>query len=101
MMMARDSTPHPPQLDAASVESLASALLTYLANNSDAAPLQNALRAVAIEARAKQMHAEHLLLALKDVWYALPAIGKMPDGAEKNRTLQRVVTLCIREYYAV
>jgi|SRR5881394_1733754 len=99
MMMARDHTPQRPQLDARSIENLASALAQYLADG-DVGPLQTALHSVAEEARAKQMHAEHLLVALKDVWFALPSVSSVPDGEAQNRVLQRVVTLCIREYYS-
>ena len=63
--------------------------------------LQEALHRVAAEARSKHMLAERLLIALKDVWYSLPAIRQSPVGETQNRMLQRIVTLCIREYYSV
>ncbi|HJQ19850.1 MAG TPA: hypothetical protein VJ867_05825 [Gemmatimonadaceae bacterium] len=100
MMMARDSSPQRPQLDAASLNALSAALLRYLDDGEDGAPLQTALRAVATEARSKQIHAEQLLLILKEAWYALPAM-RQREGDEQNRMLQRVVTLCIRQYYSV
>ena len=99
MMMARFSTPDRPQLDAAALNALASALSKYLQDGNDGAPLKDALRSVAQQARERQMQAEHLLLQLKDVWYELPPIKRAPEGAEQNQMLQRVVTLCIREYY--
>lgn len=101
MMMARESTPDRPQLDAAAVDALTSALLRYLADGDDGAPLQAALRQVALQAREKRMHAEQLLMELKDVWYELPPIKKTPEGPDQTRMLQRVVTLCIREYYSL
>lgn len=99
MMMAPDSTPDRPQLSAAAIQTLESALQKFLANGGDVETLQGALRAIATEAREKNMRAEELLILLKDVWYALPQIRKTPEGDSQNRLLQRVVTLCIREYY--
>ena len=98
MMMARDLTPQRPELDPASVDALSSALLRFL-EREDAADLQLALRRVADEARSKRMHAEQLLVALKDVWYALPPVQKTSETEAQSRTLQRIITLCIREYY--
>jgi|SRR6185369_1586959 len=100
MMMARDHTPQRPQLDARSIESLTAALADYLAKGDVGESLHGVLRSLAEEARAKDMHAEHLLVALKDAWYALPSVSALPDGEPQNRMLQRVVTLCIREYYS-
>jgi hypothetical protein len=100
MMMAHDSTSNRPELSAASVAALKSALQKYLANESETAPLEPALRLVAAEAREKHMHAEQLLIALKDVWFALPQIAKAAQGEQQSRLLQRVVTLCIRAYYS-
>lgn len=101
MMMARDETPPRPDLDAAAVDALRSALLAYHDDgNEESGALRSALRRIAEDARAKQMHAERLLLILKDVWYGLPPIRKTPDGEQQTRMLQRVVTLCIREYYS-
>lgn len=98
MMMAPDSTPNRPELSAASVDALRSALLEYLEDSRESA-IQPALRRIAAEAREKKIHAEQLLMLLKDVWFALPQIARMPQGEYQNRLLQRVVTLCIREYY--
>jgi hypothetical protein len=100
MMMARNSTPNHPQLDPASTQMLESALLSFLANPESPTELQGVLRRIAGEARAKRMHAEQLLIALKDVWFGLPAIKKATDNEAQQRLLQKVVTFCIREYYA-
>jgi uncharacterized protein (DUF2267 family) len=99
MMMAHDSTPDRPELNASSVEVLRSAFRDYLADG-DSARLQAALRVIAGQAREKQMRAEHLLVQLKDIWFELPEISRAPEGEEQNRLLQRVVTLSIREYYS-
>jgi hypothetical protein len=99
MMMAHDSTPNRPELSAASVEALRSALRECLEQSGETSALQPALRQITIEARAKKMHAEQLLVILKDIWFALPHIGNAPNE-QQNRLLQRVITLCIREYYS-
>ena len=61
--------------------------------------LRLALDAMAGEARAKQMLPEQLLVVLKDIWYALPAVRSIDDAGAQIRLLQRVVTMCIKEYY--
>ena len=99
MMMAHDSTPNQPELTAASVASLRSALLAYLTNRETPA-LERSLQTIATEARTNHMHAEQLLIALKDVWFTLPHMNDGKEDDEQSRLLQRVVTLCIRAYYA-
>lgn len=98
-MMAHNSHPERPRLDAATVDQLSASLEAYL-EGSESESLRIALRHVAIEARAKSMHAEDLLIALKDCWYGLPAMRGGMEGEEHQRMLQRAVTLCIREYYS-
>jgi hypothetical protein len=55
---------------------------------------------VAAEAREKAILPEHLLIALKDVWSNLPEVRTMPETGQQVRLLQRVVTMCIKEYYS-
>ena len=98
-MMAPDSTPKSPQLSAASVAALRTALLAYLENRETPA-LERSLNTIATEARTSHMHAEQLLIALKDVWFGLPHMQDAAENEEQARLLQRVVTLCIRAYYA-
>ena len=100
MMMATDSTPRGPRLSAASMSALESALQKYLTDENEVRSLQQALRGIAQEAREKKMHAEQLLVLLKDVWFALPQVKQAPDTAQQQKLLQRVVTLSIREYYS-
>lgn len=101
MMMAFDSSQPPPsRLDEATVAAVRDALRLYLADSSDPGALQQALVRLSAEARDKQMHAEHLLVQLKDTWNTLPEVRAMTDTTEQVRLLQRVVTMCIREYYS-
>lgn len=99
MMMAHDSTPHRPEIIGSTIEALRRALTSYLADRRDAATLQAALGQIAVEARARKLRAEELLILLKDVWFELPEVARASDAEEQNRLLQRIVTLCIREYY--
>jgi membrane-bound lytic murein transglycosylase B len=100
MMMAHDSTPNRPELSAASVEALRAALEEYLDRSAEIASLQPVLQRIAAEAREKKIHAEQLLVKLKDVWYGLAAIRDSHEAGQQNRQLQRIVSLCIREYYS-
>jgi len=101
MMMAHDSGPPPVTGLAEETVERARAALSHYLENADVAgeELRSALDAMASEARAKSMLPEQLLVVLKDVWYALPAVRSLDDSAAQIRLLQRVVTMCIKEYY--
>jgi hypothetical protein len=101
MMMAHDSSPPPARgLAEETVERVRLALSDYLASpEAGAQSLRDALDLMSGEAREKQMLPEQLLVALKDIWYALPAVRSIEDSAAQIRLLQRVVTMCIKEYY--
>ena len=100
-MMAHDSSYTPPsRLHDETVAAVRAALRAYLANASDPAPLQSALMRMSAEARERAILPEHLLVTLKDLWGALPEVRSMTDSGEQVRLLQRVVTMCITEYYS-
>lgn len=101
MMMAHDSSHTPPsRLDDDTVAAVRAALRAYLAIPSDAAALQDALTRMSAEARDRAVLPEHLLVVLKDVWGTLPEVRTMTDAGQQVRLLQRVVTMCIKEYYS-
>ena len=101
MMMAYDSSQPPPsRLDDTTVDAVRLALRAYLADSADPSALQPALHAMAAEARDRSILAEQLLVVLKDVWSTLPEVRSMTDAREQIRLLQRVVTMCIKEYYS-
>ena len=54
---------------------------------------------MAAEARQKSILPEHLLVALKHIWFSLPEVHAMRERAEQARLLQRVVSMCIKEYF--
>jgi hypothetical protein len=101
MMMAHDSGHTPPgRLDGASIDLLRAALRDYLQDSKDPNKLQPSLLHIAGEARARDMLPEQLLVVLKDVWSSLPEVRSMTNTREQINLLQRVVTMCIREYYS-
>lgn len=101
MMMAHDSSPPPAAgLAEETVARTRAALSHYLADSDgDGDGLRDALDAMATEARSKSMLPEQLLVVLKDVWYTLPEVRALDDSGAQIRLLQRVVTMCIKEYY--
>ena len=101
MMMAHDSSPTPPsRLDDATVAAVRDALRTYLARSANPVGLRQALVRMSAEARDRSILPEQVLIVLKDVWGTLPEVRAMTDSGEQVRLLQRVVTMCIREYYS-
>lgn len=101
MMMAYDSSSPPPsRLDDETVAAVRTALRAYLSSSADASTLQHALARVSSEARERGMLPEQVLVVLKDVWSGLPEVRAMADAGEQIRLLQRVVTMCIKEYYS-
>ena len=101
MMMAHDSSQPPPsRLDDDTIDAMRMALRQYLLDQSSSTALRSALVRMASEAREKAILPEHLLIVLKDVWNALPEVRAMADASDQVRLLQRVVTMCIKEYYS-
>lgn len=103
MMMQHDTGPMSPNaLAQEAVDSVRSALEQYVETlAAEPAPeLRSALHALAQDARAKAVPPEHLLVALKGIWQSLPAVENARDYGEETRVLQRVVTICIKEYFA-
>jgi uncharacterized protein (DUF2267 family) len=62
--------------------------------------LRNALHDLAREARQKAVSPEQLLVTLKNIWRSLPEMESARDHTEQTRVLQRVVSMCIKEYFA-
>lgn len=98
-MMAHDSSRGRPAMSPAVLDQLRQALTSYLGDGADTSFLQKALHDLAEDARQHDVRAEQLLVVLKDVWFSLPQLTRAGPNAELDNALQRVVTLCIREYY--
>lgn len=75
-------------------------MLSYATSGAVPPSLEPALKQIAAEAREKKVRAEHLLIALKDVWFSLPSVGRAGTAEEQNAILQRIVTLSVRAYYS-
>jgi allophanate hydrolase subunit 1 len=100
MMMAHDSSPTPPSgLAEDTIKAVRDALVRYLQAPASTSDLREALHQMADEARSKAILPEHLLITLKHVWGSLPDVRSVGDTEQQTRMLQRVVTMCIREYY--
>jgi len=101
MMMAHDSSQSPPsRLDDETVAAVRDALRVYLSRSPDPERLRQALTRMSTQARERSILPEHLLVVLKDVWNHLPEARAMPETGDQVRMLQRVVTMCIKEYYS-
>ena len=103
MKMQHDTGPMPPNaLAQKTVDSVRRALEHYIhAPESEPAPeLRGALHDLAHEARQKGIAPEQLLVVLKGIWRSLPDFENEHDHSEQTRVLQRVVSMCIREYFA-
>lgn len=86
------------RLTSATLARVREALVDYQGAPEGAEPsLRGALAALSEEARGNGIPPEDVLIALKQVWNDLPDMHRAP--AERTRALQRVVTMCIKEYY--
>ena len=99
-MMAFDRSPSSPALDAATVTELKAVLGRSVATGNHGEELKSLLRLAASEARSRGVQAEHLLVALKDIWYSLPDLSTHPGNDTQTRLLQQLIARCIQEYYA-
>ena len=100
MMMAPDSS-HLPSgtLSEETLAALRAALVRHLHHSPPAPDLHESLIALAREARRKSIHAEQLLVVLKEIWSALPDVRNATNPRDQSVMLQQLVTICIREYY--
>ncbi len=62
--------------------------------------LRSDLQEVCREARRQNMRVEYLIIAFKDAWRELPEARTLPQGSQGTEFLNRVITLCIAEFYA-
>ena len=82
-----------------SLDLLRAALSRYIADGADEEPVCDALATLALEARDRQLFAEHMLIAFKRVWGDMPEVQAIPADAERKRLLSHLVKLCIDTYY--
>lgn len=61
--------------------------------------LRRALHWLCADARARNLRPEHLILIFKQVWASLPEMQNR-TGNRRQELLDRIITICIEEYYA-
>ena len=61
--------------------------------------VSRALKRFADEAHERHLHGEHLLVAFKRVWSEMPEVRAFREAGERQRLLDRLVTICIDAYY--
>jgi hypothetical protein len=77
------------------------ALLARPAEPHAEAALRGAVRVLCDEARADDPErAEHLLIALKQAWPSLPEVRELSAHAARGALWDRVVALCVEEFYS-
>jgi hypothetical protein len=100
-MMAFDRTPESSGLDPQTIADLRATLQTSADRGAHGDELRDVLCRAADEARRKGLHAERLLVVLKDIWFSLPPIAGASSIDTSHTLLQELVSRCIHEYYAL
>jgi hypothetical protein len=98
-MMAFDRTPAL-RLETDTLDALRTVMQRAVRRGDHDQELQDVLIRAASEAREKDMHAEQLLVMMKDLWYSLPDVRQAGDGERQTELLQELITRCISQYYA-
>ena len=62
--------------------------------------LREAVTAVVTEARERQMRPEELITSFKALLDSIPEVHEAGGRVEETRLRERLVTLCIKAYYA-
>ena len=99
-MMAFDRTRSGPTLERDTVEALRTALTAAVDRGKHESELRDLLCKATAEARQKGIPPERLLIALKDIWYALPNIATTTPSDVEHTLLQELISRCIEEYYS-
>jgi hypothetical protein len=99
-MMAFDRIPSP-RLEAETVDALRTVMQRAMRRGDHGQELQDVLARAAAEARDKEIHAEQLLVMMKDLWYSLPDLRSADDSDRQTELLQELISRCITQYYAL
>ena len=100
MMVAFDPTP-PPGLDQETLAAVRNALVRYLRDGVPSRELHDALTAMARESRDRRIPAERMLVILKGLWGELREVRQTERTPERDRLLERLITICIQQYYLI
>jgi len=99
-MMAHDRMPSP-RLEADTLDALRAVMQRAVRRGDHGQELQEVLTRAAAEAHDKDMHAEQLLVILKDLWYGLPELRGIGDSDRQTALLQELISRCITQYYEI
>ena len=97
-MMAFDRMPSP-RLEAPTLDALRAVMQRAMRKGDHGMELQEVLARAATEAREKEIHAEQLLVIMKDLWHSIPDL-RAADTDRQNELLQELISRCITQYYA-
>jgi|SRR5689334_15592444 hypothetical protein len=97
-MMAFDRMPSP-RLEAPTLDALRAVMQRAMRKGDHGMELQEVLARAAAEAREKDIHAEQLLVIMKDLWHSIPDL-RAADTDRQNELLQELISRCITQYYA-
>ena len=102
-MMAFDSrsTPEPRSLSDGTLATMRDAVLRFWNEPEGAEPLlQRALTQAVEEARQRALRAEEVIVSFKSLLASLPELNSPVRRLEAARLRERLITLCIKAYYA-
>lgn len=99
-MTAFDRSPGNTVLDPATSAEMRAVLSRSVTTGSHGSELKALLTRAALDARKRGIHAEQLLIALKEVWYSLPQLSAQPNNEVQTRLLQELIARSIHEYYS-
>ena len=100
--MVHDPSLHPepgPFPAASTIDRLQRAVARYLSDPLAEDDVRAAFRVFALEARAKRLRAEELVIMFKKLWVTFPEVQAIAERGERQRLLDRLVTVCIQQYY--
>lgn len=84
----------------AAVTAVRTALQAHLRSPVPTAELGRVLRLVSAEARRSGLPVEALLVVIKSAWSSIPEARLAPRTGLRDDMLDRIVSLCIEEFYA-
>jgi hypothetical protein len=101
-MTTPDPGPRPAHagLSAEAVAALRRAVQLYVDQGSMDGEIRHAVRTMCADVHRDNLRAEQLIIAFKEAWHALPEVHRIPRGGERERLVERVVTMCVEEYYS-
>jgi hypothetical protein len=99
VLARRESGPPDTPFPQRAATALRSALQGHLRQAVPDDTLRRALHSLCADARKRNLRPEQLILIFKQVWSSLPEVQDR-NAARRQDLLDRIVTICIEEYYA-